>query len=133
MSDTTSRQRERYREWRIERHPIDEPGSRQKTIYGPDGELRGVMFTTEDARLAVNALNALRPDALTALVIALDPEPEAGDLCRVCCCTDPEYDEPHTSDCAYMVARRLVGRGPAEDGGSALLGEPGARAAGMGA
>lgn len=45
-------------QWRTGHHPTDEPGPRQKTIYGPDGELRGVMFTTEDAHLVVNALNA---------------------------------------------------------------------------
>lgn len=49
---------EREQEWRTGRHPTDEPGPRQKTIYGPDGELRGVMFTTEDAHLVVDALNA---------------------------------------------------------------------------
>lgn len=44
-------------DWRTGHHPTDEPGPRQRTIYGPDGELRGAMFTTEDARLVVDSLN----------------------------------------------------------------------------
>lgn len=44
--------------WRTGAHPADEPGPRQRTIYGPDGELRGVMFTTADAHHVVEALNA---------------------------------------------------------------------------
>lgn len=73
-----------------------------------------------------------RVDALTALVIALDPEPDEGSTCWVCRCEDAEYDVPHSATCAYAAARRLVGRGPVEDGGSALVGDPGERAVGDG-
>lgn len=78
--------------------------------------------------------DAVAPDlfmALTNLVIALDPEPDEGSTCWVCRCEDSEYDEPHSGDCAYMLARRLVGRGPEEDAGPALIGDLGERARGI--
>ena len=45
--------------WRTGHHPVDEPGPRQRTIYDAAGELVGVMFTTEGARKAVDAVNDL--------------------------------------------------------------------------
>lgn len=45
--------------WRTGRHRTDEPGPRQRPIYGANGELIGVMFTTEDARLAVDSVNGV--------------------------------------------------------------------------
>jgi hypothetical protein len=57
--------------WRTGGHRTDEPGPRQRTIYDlASGELIGCMFTTEDARLAVAAVNehvALRAELLRLL------------------------------------------------------------------
>lgn len=80
------------------------------------------------------AASATAPEmfaALTNLVVALDPQPDEGSTCWACRSEDAEYDEPHSPDCAYMLARRMIGRGPVEDGGSALVGDPGERAGGV--
>lgn len=50
-------------QWRTGRHPADEPGPRQRTIYDGRGEFIGSMDTTVLARLVVDAVNGLRPDA----------------------------------------------------------------------
>ncbi len=47
--------------------------------------------------------------ALANLVEAVAPEQDAGEICPVCLCTVPEFDEPHAPDCAYIVARKLLG------------------------
>jgi hypothetical protein len=75
---------------------------------------------------ALREENAKLQASLLALVIAIDPD-ESGGTCRACQCEDAEYDEPHSMDCAYMLARRQLGRGPVEEGGSAVCGDPGER------
>lgn len=50
-------------QWRTGRHPADEPGPRQRTIYDGRGEFIGSMDTTVLARLVVDAVNGLGPDA----------------------------------------------------------------------
>lgn len=46
--------------WRTGGRSTEEPGPRQRTIYDlATGELIGCMFTTEDARLAVDSVNGM--------------------------------------------------------------------------
>ncbi len=61
-----------------------------------------------DLEFLLDAVTSLRT-ALANLVEAVAPEQDAGEICPVCLCTMPEFDEPHASDCAYLVARQLLG------------------------
>lgn len=46
---------------------------------------------------------------LAGIIEAIAPEPDAGDTCRVCSCHDAEWDEAHSPDCAYLLARHALG------------------------
>lgn len=64
--------------WRTGGHSADEPGPRKRTIYSlRTGELIGVFFETEDAELAVSAVNGLANDQYFRLYAEADRQRSA--------------------------------------------------------
>lgn len=103
---------EHPRPWRTGSDRGDVPGPRERTLYGPDGELRGVMFTTEDAKLVVRALSLMeraeRVEAAARRLIRGTPSEDGVGGCTWC-----NWREGHDPSCEWNVLRAALAAAPA--------------------